>query len=91
MFLQSGIPFLQADTEFYTFLMKYTLCDSEFIQPDAEVLCRVMLKFIQVDNLVYTVWNLCKIYNEVYKVWYWSLCRMTQKLIKADTEGYTGW
>jgi len=29
MFLQSDIPFIQADTEFYTFLMKYTSGDSE--------------------------------------------------------------
>jgi len=45
MFLQSGIPFIQADIEFYTFLMKYTSGDSEvytawcrsFTQGDAKV------------------------------------------------------
>jgi len=29
MFLQGDIPFIQADTEFYTFLMKYSLGESE--------------------------------------------------------------
>jgi hypothetical protein len=29
MFLQGGIPFIQADIEFYTFIIKYTSGDSE--------------------------------------------------------------
>ena len=49
MFLQSDISFIQADTEFYTFLMKYTSSDSELYT----AWC---WSFMLGDTKVYTGW-----------------------------------
>jgi len=100
IFHQGDIPFIQADTEFYTFIIKYTSGDSElytawcwsFMQGDAKVytgwyssLYSVMLSSMQIYWILHRlILKFMQIYIEIHTRWY-------RNLYKRYTEVYKGW
>jgi len=85
MFLQSDILFIQADTEIYTFWMKYKSGDSELYT----AWC---WSFMQSDAKFYTSW-----YSSLYSAMlcfmqiYWILYKVILKFMQIYTEVHTWW